>query len=273
MQWYKHYIGDFQRDTGHLSLTERGAYRALLDHHYATEKPLPADPVALARLVGAQTKAERDAVPAVLTQFWTLTDEGWINARAQIEMGKTDARRETNRAVAQAREQARNVTGRTTNRATNRETNRLTIGVTKAQPLQTPDTREDQERGATAPSADKPPTDIDARLSQVTDDAIEAYNRLIAEPLSLPKALPVGIDKKRGWVRRSLRTIREVCRAAYGSERIEPRFWADYFATQAADDFIAGRTGRTGSHANWRPDFEYLLRPDVIAKAFERSAA
>lgn len=273
MQWYKHYIGDFQRDTGHLSLTERGAYRALLDHHYATEKPLPADPVALARLVGAQTKAERDAVPAVLTQFWTLTDEGWINARAQIEMGKTDARRETNRAVAQAREAARNVIESTTNRATNRGTKRPTIGGTNAQPIQTPDSREDQERGASAPSADKPPTDIDARLSQVTDEAIEAYNRLVAEPLALPRALPVGIERKRGYVRRSLRTIREVCRAAYGSDRIEPRFWADYFATQAADDFIAGRSGRTGPHANWRPDFEYLTRPDVIAKAFERAAA
>ena len=269
MQWYKHYIGDFQRDTGHLSLTERGAYRALLDHHYATEKPLPADATALARLVGAQTKAERDAVPAVLEQFWTLTGDGWINARAQIEMGKTDARRETNRAVAQAREQARNVTGSGTNRSTNRATNRSTIGVTNAQPIQTPDTREDQKRS----SADEPPTAIDARLSQVTDEAIEAYNRLLAEPLALPKALPVGIERKRGWIRRSLRTIREVCRVAYGTERIEPRFWADYFATQADDDFIAGRSPRGKGHENWRPDFEYLTRPDVIAKAFERAAA
>lgn len=121
-------------------------------------------------------------------------------------------------------------------------------------------------------SSDKPPTDIDARLAQVTDEAIEAYNAF-AEPLGLAKALPVGMDKKRGYVRRSLKTIREICRVAYGAERIEPQFWSDYFAAQAADDFIAGRTGRTKDHANWRPDFEYLTRPDVIAKAFERAAA
>lgn len=128
--------------------------------------------------------------------------------------------------------------------------------------------REDQKRM----SSDKPPTDIDARLAQVTDEAVEAYNAF-AEPLGLAKALPVGMDKKRGYVRRSLKTIREICRVAYGAERIEPQFWADYFAAQAADDFIAGRTGRTKDHANWRPDFEYLTRPDVIAKAFERAAA
>ena len=43
----------------------------------------------------------------------------------------------------------------------------------------------------------------------------------------------------------------------------------DFFA----DDFIAGRTGRPKEHANWRPDFEYVTRPEVIAKAFERAAA
>jgi hypothetical protein len=127
---------------------------------------------------------------------------------------------------------------------------------------------QDQERM----SSDKPTTH-DARLAEVTDDAMTAYNATLAEPLSLPKAMPVGIDKKRGYVRRSLKTIREVCRAAYGSEIIVPEFWADYFAALAADDFIAGRTGRPKEHANWRPDFEYVTRPEVIAKAFERAAA
>jgi hypothetical protein len=131
--------------------------------------------------------------------------------------------------------------------------------------------REEKSKDQKRMSSDKPPTDIDARLAQVTDEAIEAYNAF-AEPLGLAKALPVGMDKKRGYVRRSLKTIREVCRVAYGAERIEPQFWSDYFAAQAADDFIAGRTGRTKDHANWRPDFEYLTRPDVIAKAFERAA-
>lgn len=89
MNFYKHYIGDFQRDTGHLSLTERGAYRALLDHHYATEKPLPADTTALCRLVGAVSKAEREAVANVLREFWHQDDSGgWINRRAMKEMEK-----------------------------------------------------------------------------------------------------------------------------------------------------------------------------------------
>jgi len=97
--FYKHFIGDFQRDTSHLSLTERGAYRSLLDHHYATEKPLPKDIDALCRIVGAVTKADRAAVASVIPQFWTETDGGWVNARAQIELAKAQHQRTVNREI------------------------------------------------------------------------------------------------------------------------------------------------------------------------------
>lgn len=133
MNFYKHYIGDFQRDTGHLSLTERGAYRALLDHHYATEKPLPKDATALCRLVGAVSKAERDAVQSVLAQFWQETSDGWINERALREMGKADHQREVNRQIAEAREARRKAAREGHEQSTNRATN--------DQPNQTPDTR------------------------------------------------------------------------------------------------------------------------------------
>jgi uncharacterized protein YdaU (DUF1376 family) len=40
MNFYKHYLGDYARDTKGLSLIEHGAYRVLLDHNYATEEPI-----------------------------------------------------------------------------------------------------------------------------------------------------------------------------------------------------------------------------------------
>ena len=36
MIFYKRYLGDYQRDTGHLSMLEHGAYTLLLDAFYAT---------------------------------------------------------------------------------------------------------------------------------------------------------------------------------------------------------------------------------------------
>ncbi|MGL4573276.1 MAG: YdaU family protein, partial [Burkholderiaceae bacterium] len=85
MNWYKHYIGDFQRATGHLSLTERGAYRALMDHYYSTELPLPNDHAVLCRVAGAFSKAERDAVRSVMA-FFKVCDSGLMHNRIEAEL-------------------------------------------------------------------------------------------------------------------------------------------------------------------------------------------
>ena len=59
MNFYKRFIGDYQRDTGHLSMIEHGAYALLLDHFYASEKPLPIEPQRLHRLTMATPSGER----------------------------------------------------------------------------------------------------------------------------------------------------------------------------------------------------------------------
>ena len=131
MNYYKRWIGDYQRDTGHLSMVEHGAYNLMLDVHYATERPLPRDKEALYRLLRAITKEERAAVESVLGQFWTETDDGWVNGRANEEITKAGTQAETNRRIAAEREAKRREheqsTKRSTNRATNRDTNRSTI--------------------------------------------------------------------------------------------------------------------------------------------------
>lgn len=70
MIFYKHYIGDYQRDTGHLPLIEQGAYRVMLDQFYGTSRPLPADRAALYRLLRAGSAVERKAIDNIVTQFW-----------------------------------------------------------------------------------------------------------------------------------------------------------------------------------------------------------
>lgn len=102
MNFYKHYVGDFQRDTNHLSLTERGAYLALMHHYYATELPLPTDHKALYRIAGAFTKAEQDAVVSILS-FFRLADDGWRHDRIDAEIHKALQQATTNRKIAKSR--------------------------------------------------------------------------------------------------------------------------------------------------------------------------
>ena len=66
-------------------------YRRLLDLQYTSEKPLPMDERQLFRLTRAATDLHREAVLTVLHEFFTETDEGWVSARAMVEI---DAMRE-----------------------------------------------------------------------------------------------------------------------------------------------------------------------------------
>lgn len=98
MNFVKLYIGDYQRDTGHLSIAEHGAYLLMLQHFYATEKPLPTGK-ALHRLLRAESKAEREAIDSVTQQFWTEEDGQLVNRRALVEIRKADHQRTVNREV------------------------------------------------------------------------------------------------------------------------------------------------------------------------------
>jgi uncharacterized protein YdaU (DUF1376 family) len=92
MHTYDFHIGDYSRDTGHLSLLEHGVYRLLLDRAYSDEAPLTANTAILIRKLGAKTAAEQKAVETILTEFFTETPEGWIHKRVEQELEEARGR-------------------------------------------------------------------------------------------------------------------------------------------------------------------------------------
>jgi len=86
MNYYPFHIGDYLSATRHLSWEEDAAYRRLLDTYYTQEKPLPSEIRAVCRLVLASTDTQREAVQVVLEEFFELTDDGWVNRRADAEI-------------------------------------------------------------------------------------------------------------------------------------------------------------------------------------------
>lgn len=103
MIYYTHHLGDYMRDTAHLSMLEDAAYRRLLDIYYIKEIPLPSDVRECCKLARAQSKQEREAVAYVLRAFFTLTDDGYRQTRADIEIGEYQAKREKAKRSANAR--------------------------------------------------------------------------------------------------------------------------------------------------------------------------
>ena len=99
MNFYKRYMGDYARKTAHLSLTERGAYDALLDHYYATRRALPREPAELCRIARAMTRIETEAVSKIVAGFFTNGehDELLHNKRADQEIAMWEAQAVINR--------------------------------------------------------------------------------------------------------------------------------------------------------------------------------
>lgn len=88
MNYFELHVGDYDAATAHLTMLEDAAYGRMLRIYYRTEKPLPADVKQVCRLVRAQSKPERDAVQAVLSEFFVLADNGWHQARADEELAR-----------------------------------------------------------------------------------------------------------------------------------------------------------------------------------------
>lgn len=84
MNYYERHIGDYIKDTSHLSLLEHGIYGRLLDVYYTREGAIP--DAQAARLIGARSKEERDALSEVLAEFFELTDGHWHQGRCDAEI-------------------------------------------------------------------------------------------------------------------------------------------------------------------------------------------
>lgn len=86
MNYYSFHIGDYRRDTTHLTLLEHGVYRQLMDWIYLDEKPIPKETDMVFRRLCARTDEEKSAVIVVLGELFELTESGYIQARCMGEI-------------------------------------------------------------------------------------------------------------------------------------------------------------------------------------------
>jgi uncharacterized protein YdaU (DUF1376 family) len=84
MNYYQFHIGDYTSHTRHLSPIEDIAYRRLLDLYYLHERPLNSGSASVARQINM--REFEDEVKLILEEFFTLSDDGWINFRADKEI-------------------------------------------------------------------------------------------------------------------------------------------------------------------------------------------
>lgn len=103
MRHYARNIGDLAAATRGLDLLHRGAYDALLDAYYLSERPLPLDHNECYLLADARSPVERRAVDAMLARFFYRADDGYRQKRCDRELARFNEKSEKARASAGAR--------------------------------------------------------------------------------------------------------------------------------------------------------------------------
>lgn len=84
MHYYQFNIGDYASHTRHLTIIEDAIYRRLLDAYYLHEHPLNVGITSVARQINAREYEVE--IRTILEEFFVLTDNGWVNFRADNEI-------------------------------------------------------------------------------------------------------------------------------------------------------------------------------------------
>jgi uncharacterized protein YdaU (DUF1376 family) len=101
MHYYQFNIGDYYSHTQHLDEIEDLAYRRMLDWIYLHESPLPNNVQQIARIIRMRSHSE--SIAYVLNEFFTETEYGFTQKKAQEQIDKYKLKSEKAKASANAR--------------------------------------------------------------------------------------------------------------------------------------------------------------------------
>lgn len=290
MNYYERHLGDYAKDTAHLSMLEHGAYGLLLDRYYATEEGIPEDQAH--RVARARTKEEKQAVDAVLAEFFALDAGNWIHARCDSEIARFKES-EPDRAAKRENEKERQRRSRERRKelfdslrdngivppfdTPMSELQTLLSRATKqpvTQPVtrdntgtQTPDTRHQETLSPTALSGPtEKPVDPDL-LPCPVEKIVEAYH----EAMPLNPACKVLNDSRKRSIRQRWREASKMQAQPFGysTQADGLAAWRRFFEVCAESDFLTGRVpGRNGA-PSFLADVDFLFSPSGFAKCLE----
>jgi uncharacterized protein YdaU (DUF1376 family) len=267
MNYYKHNIGDYRRDTNHLSLAEHGLYRQLLDTYYLDEKPLNSDLDKLMRSQCVRNADDMQMLKNILSDFFVLQDDGYHHYRCDKELEEIYAKSEKARISAKARWRnsdsvaASNIpsnTGKSCERIEN-ECERIQNacdsqceGNATYNPL--PKTKNKTSCDSSEPPAKAPDKEL-----------IELYNQTLGS--QLPKAQMLTAKRKAAIKQRWTQTLGSKTPAGkdrYVDLQTGLVWWERFFEKVKRNPHWMGENDR-----GWKADFDWIINPSNFVKILE----
>lgn len=239
MHYYQHNIGDYARDTGHLTVLEHGVYRLLLDWCYLNEKPITTDQ---AMRVG---RGNPVATQSVLSEFFLEESEGWTHKRVVKEIADYHVKAEKNR--------QNGIKG-----GRPKPTNNLVGSQTDAKhnPNQEPLTNNQEPLSKNATIVACPHIEILELYANILPSLPQPHHELW-EGSARAKAL------RERWIW-LLTTKKKNTGERYATTKEEGLEWfSRFFAYVSASDFLMGRAGK------WSCDLGWLVKAENFAKVMQ----
>lgn len=225
------YVADYLADAAHLSAAGHGAYLLLIMNYWQRGEALPDDERKLMR-IARMTPDEWADVCDDIREFFDINAGVWKHKRIEAELAKVSAKSEQARSAGKAR--AKQAASARSTSAQRPLSHTDTDTESKTSPK-----GESKSKGANTPSVGK----ADVR------SAVEMWNAM-AKAESLPAVQRLTSQRRTKLVARL---------ATYGLA-----------AWLQAVDRIRGSPGLLGrADGSWRANFDWLLRPNTIAKILE----
>lgn len=248
MHYYSHNIGDYRRDTGHLTMLEHGAYRQLLDSYYLSEKPLTLNHADLMRTHCARTSDEVRAIENVLKDFFVATADGYIHKRCDVEIEAFHAKSTSASESAKARWARVRAEKEANAMRTHSEGNANHKPITNNQ--------EPIDQKLLSPDSDPDALPKVPRMKYA--EVQQAYNEIC--PPTFPACAVMNEKRKR--------QIRAMCEIDFmGTKpfRSGIEVWRQYFTDCLTDRHWCGDNAR-----GWKADFDFVTKPTNAIKLMER---
>lgn len=89
MHYFNFQIKEWVANTAHLTPEEEGVYLRLINYYYDSEKPFPLDVQEfMAILRKLRLTNHKEMVIAIVDEFFTASEQGWIHQRCDVEISK-----------------------------------------------------------------------------------------------------------------------------------------------------------------------------------------
>ena len=252
MHYYQFNIGDYRRDTAHLTPIEHYIYRQLIDWYYLDETPIPKETqMVLRRLCLGNENTEN--LKNVLSDFFKLTDDGYFHDRINDEINKYHENAEKNRANGKLGGRPKK------QQLTENNKPKKTQSVTNGNPTKS-ENNPNQEPITKNQEPSKNTTNVVAAKGDAKPCPHQEIIELYHKHLPMCPTVKQWTDKRQSLLRQ---------RWKEEADRQDVEWWARFFGYISNSSFL---TGRVNTHPDRKPfvvDLEWIIKPSNFVKIIE----